>query len=80
MAWIETPGARDGIHDDDPERRIEIHFSVPDIEAAVARVRRAGGQADEPRPDESGFGRFTACRDDQGVRFGLHQPADDYPW
>ncbi|NMM92751.1 glyoxalase, partial [Rhodococcus sp. SRB_17] len=26
-----------------------------------------------PRPEEAGFGRFTACTDDQGVRFGLHQ-------
>jgi uncharacterized protein len=77
MAWIETPGARGGIHDDDPEHRIEIYFAVADIEAAVARVRQAGGQADDPRPQEEGFGRFTACRDDQGVPFGLHQPAAD---
>jgi predicted enzyme related to lactoylglutathione lyase len=75
MSWIETPGARGGIHEGDPEHRIEIYFAVPDIEAAIARVRQAGGQADDPRPEAEGFGRFTACRDDQGVRFGLHQPA-----
>jgi uncharacterized protein len=75
MSWIETPGARGGIHEGDPEHRIEIYFAVPDIEAAIARVRQAGGQADDPGPEAEGFGRFTACRDDQGVRFGLHQPA-----
>jgi uncharacterized protein len=73
MAWIETPGARGGLHDDDPNHSIEIYFSVPDIETAVTRVRQAGGHADDPRPEE-GFGRFATCRDDQGARFGLHQP------
>lgn len=73
-AWIETPGARGGLHDDDPECRMEIYFAVSDVEDAVARVRKAGGEADDPSPEQPGFGRFASCRDDQGVRFGLHQP------
>jgi predicted enzyme related to lactoylglutathione lyase len=27
MSWIETPGARGGIHEGDPEHRIEIYFA-----------------------------------------------------
>jgi len=74
QAWIETPTVRGGVHDGDEDRRIELYFSVPDLDAAVARVRELGGTADDPGPAEPGFGRFTSCRDDQGTRFGLHQP------
>ncbi|MGC7323044.1 VOC family protein, partial [Mycobacteroides abscessus subsp. massiliense] len=52
-------------------------FGVADIDAAVMTVRELGGEAEDPGPEEPGFGRFTFCRDDQGVRFGLHQPAHD---
>jgi predicted enzyme related to lactoylglutathione lyase len=72
-AWIETPGVRGGLHDQDEARNIVLYFSVADIDAAVRRVRELGGIADEPGPPEPG-GRFAACRDDQGLVFGLHQP------
>jgi uncharacterized protein len=71
-AWIETKGVRGGLHEGDDAANIVVYFSVPDIEAAVARVRELGGQADEPGASETG-GRFASCRDDQGVAFGLHQ-------
>jgi len=74
-AWIETPAGRGGIHDDDPDGGIRVYFGVPDIDVAVARVRELGGEAEEPGPAEEGFGCFSSCRDDQGVRFGLHQDA-----
>jgi predicted enzyme related to lactoylglutathione lyase len=74
QAWVETPTIRGGLHDGDPDRRIDVFFTVDDIDSAVAAVRELGGHADEPGPEESGFGRFAFCRDDQGVRFGLHQP------
>lgn len=74
QAWIETPSIRGGVHDDDPDSRIDIFFAVPDIDDAVATVRRLGGQADEPSAEDPRFGRFAFCRDDQGVRFGLRQP------
>jgi predicted enzyme related to lactoylglutathione lyase len=74
QAWVKTPTIRGGLHDEDSESRIDIFFAVPDIDAAVITVRELGGRADDPRPEESGFGRFTFCQDDQGVRFGLHQP------
>jgi uncharacterized protein len=72
QAWIETPNGRGGLHDGDAERNIVLYFAVADIDAAVGAARAAGGAADDP-VDEAGFGRFSACRDDQGVRFGLHQ-------
>lgn len=74
QVWVRTPTVKAGLHDQDPESRIAIYFSVDDIEAAVRTVRELGGQADDARPEEPGFGRFTACTDDQGVEFGLHQP------
>jgi len=64
---------RGGLHDGDDASNIVLYFSVPDIETAVRRVRELGGVADEPGSPDPG-GRFTSCRDDQGVVFGLHQP------
>lgn len=72
-AWVETGGIRGGLHDEDDASNIVVYFRVFDIEAAVRRVRELGGQADDPEPAGEG-GRFTPCRDDQGVQFGLHQP------
>src|SRR5262249_35559773 len=44
-----------------------------DIQAAVARVRAAGGTASEPVNE--GYGIRSECTDDQGVRFHLGQLA-----
>jgi hypothetical protein len=74
-AWIETSGVRGGLHDEDEASNIVLYFRVPDIEAAVRRVRELGGAAEDPAQPGTG-GRFTMCRDDQGVVFGLHQPPD----
>ena len=74
--WFQTPTIRVGLHGDDPQPQIVVYFSVPDLEAAIARVRAAGGHADEPGPHEPGFGRFCNCRDPGGVPFGLHQAPD----
>jgi len=51
-----------------------IYLGSDDIEADLGKVRELGGEADDPDPAESG-GRFVSCRDDQGLVFGLHQPA-----
>jgi uncharacterized protein len=75
-AWIETSGVRGGLHGEDEASNIVLYFSVPDIDAAVRRVRELGGEAHEPGPPEES-GRYAACRDDQGVVFGLHQPPGD---
>lgn len=73
QAWLETGGVRGGLHNEDQDRRIDIFFGVSDIEAAVALVRELGGDAEDPGPPEPDFGRFAFCKDEQGVRFGLHQ-------
>lgn len=72
--WFQTPNIRAGLHGSDPEHGIVPYFRVADIEAAAARVRELGGEAEGPGEDEPGFGRFCNCRDAQGLRFGLHQP------
>ena len=78
QAWLETGGINGGLHNDDEDRRIDIFFGVADIEAAVRTVRELGGAAEDPGPEEPGFGRFAFCTDDQGVRFGLHQPSSSF--
>jgi predicted enzyme related to lactoylglutathione lyase len=46
-------------------------FRVDDIQAAVERVRAAGGTATEPVHE--GYGIRSECSDDQGLRFYLGQ-------
>jgi predicted enzyme related to lactoylglutathione lyase len=70
--WFQTPSMRVGFHTEDTPQ-MYVFFQVPDLEQAVALVREAGGEADPPGPWKSGFGRFSFCRDPQGMRFGLHQ-------
>jgi predicted enzyme related to lactoylglutathione lyase len=50
---------------------------VDDLESAVARVRALGGRVDDELM-EGPEGRHVQCADDQGVEFGLSQPADGY--
>jgi len=71
-AWMQTPHLKIGTLDPDPSPQIYVYFNVPDLDAAAARIRAAGGEADPPT-DEPGFGRFVNCVDPAGVRFGLHQ-------
>jgi hypothetical protein len=69
----QTPSIQVGVHPGDADATFVVYFLVDDLEAAMARVRAAGGVASEPGKDEPGFGRFSECRDDQGARFGLRQ-------
>ena len=73
--WVETDGIRGGLHQNDPSPGVIVYFNVPDIEAALNTVSKLGGQPGTASPEESGFGRFAECHDDQGTRFGLHQPS-----
>lgn len=70
--WFQTPLMKAGLHGNDPTPGIFVFFSVPDLEKAIAKVRELGGEAGEPT-EEPGFGRFSFCRDPQGIHFGLHQ-------
>ena len=69
---VETPTLDIGIHGDDPAAHLEVFFAVDDLDAALAAVRAAGGVAGAVH-DSPGFGRWSECTDDQGVRFGLRQ-------
>ena len=70
---FDTGGLQAGLHGNDPNPGIIVYFQVSDIQKAVEKVRALGGTADEPSPEEPGFGRFSACVGPDGIRFGLHQ-------
>ena len=70
--WFQAPSMRVGLHGDDPQPQVYVFFEVPHLEEAMALVREAGGEAD-PLTSEPDFGRFSNCRDPQGIRFGLHE-------
>jgi uncharacterized protein len=76
---IKTPGVPGGMHGGDAGAAPYVFFRVDDMDAAMARVRELGGEIEDMdvEGDETSvarFGRFRLCRDDQGSRFGLHQP------
>jgi len=77
QAAIQTPTIRGGIHDGVTATTLTAYFRVHDISEAVSQVRELGGHAEDPSPEEPGFGRFSTCTDDQGIQFGLHQPPGD---
>src|SRR4051794_40229930 len=70
---LQSPTVPVGVHSHDEDRILLVFFSVPDLDSAMKRVVELGGAADEPRSGGE-LGRFAICRDDQGLRFGLHQP------
>ncbi|MGH8860304.1 MAG: VOC family protein [Jatrophihabitantaceae bacterium] len=81
FGWSFRPGTHpDGRQVDGPtpmtgfaggavEPGIVAMFSVDDIDAAVARVRAAGGTATDPQRQP--YGTTSSCTDDQGMRFYL---------
>lgn len=78
-AWLQGPRIRIGLHGSDPGPKIYVFFQVPQLEAALQKVRDAGGVVESSITDERDFGRFVNCRDPLGIAFGLHQssPASD---
>lgn len=51
---------------------VQLCYQVDDVDAAVARVRAAGGEAADAQT--TSYGRLAECTDDQGVRFQVWQP------
>ena len=51
---------------------VQLCYQVADIDAAVRRVREAGGDAADA--EAKPYGRMADCTDDQGVRFQVWQP------
>jgi hypothetical protein len=81
---IEGAGVPAGLHGGDAGAAPYAFFLVDDMDAAVARVRELGGAVEEMDVEGNAdmvarFGRFKLCRDDQGSRFGLHQPPAPQP-
>ncbi|MGD0380809.1 MAG: VOC family protein [Acidimicrobiales bacterium] len=52
-------------------------YLVDDVDAAVIRVRAAGGEAREPT--DAPFGRVAECVDDQGTAFAVFRPLSGEP-
>jgi uncharacterized protein len=76
---IRTPNVAGGMHGDDPGAFPYVFFQVDDMDAALSFVRELGDEVDatDVEGDQDSiarFGRFQLCKDDQGSRFGLHQP------
>jgi uncharacterized glyoxalase superfamily protein PhnB len=58
----------------DTPPQVQLCFRVDDVEAALSRVRTAGGTAGEV--ERKPYGLLAECEDDQGVVFQLWQPVD----
>jgi uncharacterized protein len=58
-----------GMHGGVAEPTLFLCHAVDDVNAAVARVRAIGGQADEPQAER--YGLVANCTDNQGMRFAL---------
>lgn len=54
------------------EPQVQLCYRVDDIDAAVTRVREAGGQAQQITREPHGL--MSECMDDQGTRFQLWEP------
>ena len=59
-----------GVAGGNPEAVTVPMWTVDDINAAVARVREAGGTVIE-EPSQQSYGKSALCTDDQGARFYL---------
>ncbi|HEX4700729.1 MAG TPA: VOC family protein [Pseudonocardiaceae bacterium] len=83
FGWTFAPGRVDdgwringvspmgGMHGGQERSTVVPMYGVPDVAAAVAAVRAAGGTATEP--ERMPYGTTSDCTDDQGVRFYLGQ-------
>jgi predicted enzyme related to lactoylglutathione lyase len=65
------PGGAVYTHDQMSDH-IFVYFDTDDIDASVAKVREAGGEADDKGPIP-GVGWFSHCKDTEGNSFGLFQ-------
>jgi uncharacterized protein len=55
-----------------------IYFDVDDIDAATAKVREFGGEAEDKQP-VPGMGWFAACKDTEGTNFSIWQRDESAP-
>ena len=83
LGWTYAPGSgpqgrqvndvtpRHGLWGGQQHSTLFLCVAVDDVDAAVARVRAAGGRAEPPR--EEPYGRVADCVDDQGLPFAMVQ-------
>lgn len=64
-------GFEPALHGGHDHPTLLLCYSVPDLDAAVERVRAAGGTATDPR--DRPYGLVADAVDDQGLPFALHQ-------
>jgi uncharacterized glyoxalase superfamily protein PhnB len=84
LGWTFTPGSvprgwniegsapMGGMAGGQEQPGVTLCYRVEDLDAALERVRSAGGSADEP--SRTSYGRLASCVDDQGMRFDLWAP------
>ena len=83
LGWTYAPGSapqgrqvegvapRHGLWGGQERSTLFLCFAVDDVDAAVARVRAAGGRAETPRHEP--YGVVADCVDDQGLPFAMVQ-------
>ncbi len=55
---------------------VELWFRVDDLDAAIELIRELGGDATDAEDTPQGL--ISSCHDDQGVPFGLVEPAQGF--
>jgi uncharacterized glyoxalase superfamily protein PhnB len=89
LGWTYAPGSGDQgrrVADVEPHlglwggvgpNTLFLCYFVDDVDAAVLRVRAAGGEAHEPT--DAPYGRVADCTDDQGTAFAVFRPLSGEP-
>ena len=55
-----------------------VYFATEDIDATLAKIREAGGSADDKQPIPT-VGWFARCKDTEGNSFSLFQSDESVP-
>jgi len=73
-ARIKTAGVPGGMHREEQGVSLQVFYVVSDLDEAAEKVIELGGTVAEGGEEGPGGRWLYACRDDQGVPFGLHEP------
>jgi predicted enzyme related to lactoylglutathione lyase len=63
---------------EDGETKLKVYFDTDDIDGSVAKVREAGGEADDKQPIPT-IGWWSDCKDTEGNSFSLYQNDESAP-
>ena len=89
LGWTFTPGSaprgrqvegaspHQGLWGEMERSTLFVCYCVDDVDAALDRVRAAGGRAETPTDEP--YGRVAACTDDQGTAFAVFRPPPGDP-